>query len=134
MGKYDDIIDFPHHQSVTRPHMSMHDRAAQFAPFAALRGYGEEVNETARLTDRKIILDENEISKLDGILGLVMERIKMQPEIKVTYFIPDERKSGGAYVTYVGCVKTLDEIDRKIVFTNKMEIAIEDILDIELLS
>ena len=74
MGKYDDIINLPHHQSITRAHMPMRDRAAQFAPFAALRGYDDEVIETARLTDRKIVLDENEISKIDGVLQLVMTK------------------------------------------------------------
>lgn len=133
MGKYDDIINLPHHQSVIRPHMPIRDRAAQFAPFAALRGYDDEVIETARLTDRKIVLDENEISKIDGVLQLVMANIKFQPEIRVTYFVKDDKKSGGSYITTTGRVKNIDEYDRKIVFINKEEIQIEDILTAEIL-
>ncbi|MDD6807615.1 MAG: hypothetical protein PUD72_04095 [Oscillospiraceae bacterium] len=133
MGKYDDIINLPHHQSITRAHMPMRDRAAQFAPFAALRGYDDEVIETARLTDRKIVLDENEISKIDGVLQLVMANIKLQPEIRVTHFVKDDKKSGGAYITTTGRVKNIDEYDRKIVFTNRVEIQIEDILTAEIL-
>lgn len=133
MGKYDDIINLPHHQSITRAHMPMRDRAAQFAPFAALRGYDDEVIETARLTDRKIVLDENEISKIDGVLQLVMTNIKFQPEIRVSHFVKDDKKSGGAYITTTGRVKNIDEYDRKIVFVNKEEIQIEDILTAEIL-
>lgn len=131
MGKYDDIINLPHHQSATRAHMSMHDRAAQFAPFAALKGYDEAVVETARPTDSKIQLDENKIEKLDFILQYLSEEFPNRHNITVTYFIPDTRKQGGAYIDKIGTLKKIDEIERKLIFTDQQEIFIDDIFDIK---
>ena len=95
MSKYDDIINLPHHQSKVRPHMSVSDRAAQFAPFAALTGYGDAIRETERLTDRKIELSESQIAELDLRLGELLARIDEKPKVTITYFIADERKAGG---------------------------------------
>ena len=111
---YDDIIHLPHHQSSARPHMSLHDRAAQFAPFAALPGYGDLVRETARLTDTKVELSEDEKDKLDRSLAAVAGSLKqgIRPEAALTCFIPDERKEGGRYEVYTGSVKRIDTVRR----------------------
>ena len=98
-GPYDDIINMPHHVSASRPRMSMIDRAAQFSPFAALSGYGEAVAETARLTDRKIEIDETDQAILDMKQRILMDAISEHPLITVTYFKKDERKAGGKYLT-----------------------------------
>ena len=95
---YSDIINLPHHQSKTRPHMTNYNRAAQFAPFAALTGHSEAIDETARLTDSKIELDEYEKEIIDRKLRIITENISTMPEITVCYFVPDEKKAGGAYV------------------------------------
>lgn len=132
--RYDDIINLPHHRSATHPHMSMHDRAAQFAPFAALTGHEEAIKETARLTDESILLDENEISLLDTKLRWVQEKIARNPEISVTYFEPDKRKSGGSYQSFVGNVKKIDNYERCVVFTNGTRIFIDRIVEIDISS
>ena len=99
--RYEDIIDLPHHVSSTRPHMAIADRAAQFAPFAALTGYGDAVNETARLTDERAVLDEDRKAEIDAALRAVKKNIGEHPELSVTYFKPDDRKTGGSYITAV---------------------------------
>lgn len=130
-GPYDDIINLPRHVSKTRPQMSRQNRAAQFAPFAALTGYDAAVKETARLTDKKIELGESAIVDLDLKLGILADAASEHPEVIVTYFQPDEKKDGGAYVTAVGAVKKIDEFERVIVLLGGGEIRIEDVLDIE---
>ena len=100
MNGYDYIINMPHHVSETHPQMSMHDRAAQFSPFAALTGHSDAVKETARLTDEKIELTEEKISDLKQKLNFLNEHSAEQPEITVEYFVPDERKSGGHILLY----------------------------------
>ena len=114
---YDDIIHLPHHQSSARPHMSLHDRAAQFAPFAALPGYGDLVRETARLTDTKVELSEDEKEKLDRSLAAVAGSLKqgIRPEAALTCFVPDERKEGGRYEVYTGSVKRIDTVRRVLI-------------------
>ena len=121
---YDDIINLPHHVSATRPQMPMHDRAAQFSPFAALTGYDDAVEETARLTDEQHELSEDARNRLDEILHMIYDRIEEQPEIEVTYFVPDEMKSGGKYVTLTSRVRCIDEYERKLVFINGIQIAL----------
>ena len=96
--KYDDIIMLPHHVSKRHPQMSPLNRAAQFSPFAALTGHEDAIQETARLTDSFVEMDESRKSQLDGQLGLIRDNLDAQPEIEVTYFQPDEKKSGGAYL------------------------------------
>ena len=116
--RYDDIKHLPHHQSATRPHMSLHDRAAQFAPFAALTGYEDMVREEARMTSRQIELSESEKQRLDRKLARISESLAAGdcPKIRVCFFVPDDRKSGGRYDEYEGCVRKLDPISRCLQF------------------
>lgn len=129
--KYNDIINLPHYQSKKRPHMSIHDRAAQFSPFAALTGHDEAIKETARLTDKKTELSETTKTILNEKFSFIMEHIYDQPEITVTYFIPDTLKSGGMYVDYTGRVKKYDYHNRILHFTDNTEIDVDDIMEIE---
>ena len=131
MNGYDDIINMPHHVSGTHPHMSMHDRAAQFSPFAALTGHGDAVKETARLTDEKLELTEDEISGINQKLNFLTEHAEERPEITVEYFVPDEIKSGGAYIIVTGNFKRIDEAEQNLIFTNGDMINLNDISRIE---
>ena len=131
MGKYDDIFYLPHYQSPHRAHMPLYDRAAQFAPFAALTGYGAAIHETARLTESRIELTESEKTDLDLRLQMLTEHLSDRPEVTVTYFLPDERKDGGAYVEHTGIVKKLDTYERLIVMKDGTLIPIDDICHIE---
>lgn len=127
---YEDIIYLSHHVSTKRPQMSLHDRAAQFAPFAALTGHEEAVKEAARLTDGKIELDENEIQLLDQKLQYIREHLKERPFVIITHFVPDLRKEGGRYLEHDGVIKKIREYDRLIVMEDDTEILITDILQI----
>ena len=129
-GLYDDIIDLSHHVSETRPKMSRRDRAAQFAPFSALTGYGAIVSEEARLTNSRIELDELEKELINNVILEVIDRIEEMPRIKLTYFEPDARKSGGQYVCYEGQIIEVDEFDKKILFDDGKGIFIDDIISI----
>lgn len=128
---YLDIIDMPHHVSTTRPQMSMMERAAQFSPFAALTGYDDAITETGRLTGERIELDEDAKAALDMKHACLMEIINEQPEISVTYFLPDTKKSGGEYVTVTGNLKRFDEYERLLILTDGQKIPMDDIMDIE---
>lgn len=128
--QYDDIINLPHHQSATRPHMSNYDRAAQFAPFAALTGYDDAVKETARLTDKKVELDEYSKDTLNERLNMIQDAIDEQPEVSITYFLPDKKKSGGAYVTATDRVKKIDEYENIVLLQDGTKIPIDDIAEI----
>ena len=128
---YEDILNLPHHVSKTRPQMSMLDRAAQFSPFAALTGYDDAIKETGRLTDEKIEMDEDRKAALDMKQAYLIEMIDEQPEISITYFLPDTKKSGGAYVTVTGNLKRFDEYERLLILTDGMKIPMDDIADIE---
>lgn len=130
--KYDSIITNSHYTSRSRPHMPIGDRAAQFAPFAALTGYGDAIDETARYTDRKIELDENEKERLDISLAVLQGKIKEQPAVTVTYFVPDERKSGGKYITVSKLLKKIDITHRCMVFTDGEKIKADDVVFLEL--
>ncbi|HBR03687.1 MAG TPA: hypothetical protein DD738_13880 [Ruminiclostridium sp.] len=130
-GTYDDIINLPHHVSTTRPHMAAIDRAAQFSPFAALTGYDSAVKETARLTDERIELSEDMKDALRGKLQIIVNRIKEHPEIEITYFQPDAKKKGGAYITAIGTAKKIDEYERVIVMTDGKAIPIDEIIGID---
>ena len=118
MSGYDDIINLPHHVSETHSHMSMHERAAQFSPFAALTGHGDAVKETARLTDEKLELTEDEISGINQKLNFLTEHAEERPEITVEYFVPDERKSGGAYITVMGNFRRINEAEQNLIFAD----------------
>ena len=131
--EYGDIIDMPHHQSDKRAHMSLHDRAAQFAPFAALRGYDEEIAETARFTDDRQELSNEDIAILNEKLHIIIDNIMSKPEVSITYFIPDDKKSGGAYTTVKGNVRRIDEVNRIICLTDDTKILIDDILKIDVI-
>lgn len=130
-GPYDDIINLPHHVSKTRPQMSRAERAAQFAPFSALAGYGAALVETARLTDRRIELEEDDRAALDRKQRELLERIRERPEVAVTWFVPDARKEGGQYITTVGRLKRIDEVRRVMVLVDRTEIPLDDVFDIE---
>lgn len=129
---YDDIIHLPHHRSKKHAPMPIIDRAAQFSPFAALTGHDAAIKETARLTDRKIELDEYEIAILDEKLQQIKEKLPMNPEITVTYFQPDVRKDGGEYRTISGKVKKMDEYAKSIIMENGIRLPIEDIIELVL--
>ena len=131
MEGYKDIINLPHHVSKTRPQMSMLDRAAQFSPFAALTGYDAAIKETGRLTDEKIELSEEAKASLDRKQAYLIEMIDELPEITVTYFLPDTKKSGGAYVTVTGNLKRFDEYERLLILTDSRKIPMDDIANIE---
>ena len=129
--KYDDIINLPHHVSKKHPQMSLHDRAAQFSPFAALTGHKAAINETARLTDEKQILSEDVIAKLNEQLNLIKENIGTNQTVTITYFVPDDRKSGGAYISNTGVVKKINEYNHTVVLTDKTVIPIEQISEMQ---
>ena len=130
-GKYDKIMGLPHHVSKTRPQMPMSDRAAQFAPFAALTGYDAAIKETGRLTDERIELDVEALSTLDMKYQLLMEALDEAPEVTITYFQPDERKAGGKYVSAVGTVKKIDDFERRITMRDGTRIPMDDVLSID---
>ena len=115
---YADIIDLPHHQSATRPHMSLHDRAAQFAPFAALSGYDDMVTETARLTDTEIELSDSEIEIINSVIAEIASLTEngAHPTVSVAHFIPDPHKHGGRYEPFTGVVKRVDPIKKQLIF------------------
>jgi hypothetical protein len=129
--KYDDIINLPHHVSKKHPQMSLHDRAAQFSPFAALTGHKAAINETARLTDEKQILSEDVIAKLSEQLNLIKENIGTNQTVTITYFVPDDKKSGGAYISHTGVVKKIDEYNHTVILTDKTVIPIEQISEMQ---
>ena len=131
MEKYREIIDLPHHVSKTRPQMPMSDRAAQFAPFAALTGYDAAIKETGRLTDERIELDEEALTALDMKYQLLMDALDDKPEVTITYFQPDERKAGGKYVSAVGTVKKVDDFERRITMQDGSKIPMDDVLIID---
>ena len=127
---YDDIIDLPHHVSERHPRMSMMDRAAQFAPFAALTGYDAAIKETARLTDRKIELTEEMQARLNDRMNWLQEELQNYPPVEITYFIPDDYKEGGRYHTLQGQIKRIDNVEHMLRLCDETYIHFEDILDI----
>ena len=131
MGKYDDIINLPHHVSETHPPMSRADRAAQFSPFAALTGYDAAVRETARVTERRIELDEEAKAELNAELNRILEHLPEHPQVSITYFVPDERKSGGAYHTVTGSVRKLDSFAKTLTLADGTVISMEEMVHAE---
>lgn len=129
--KYDDIIMLSHHVSKKHPRMTMSNRAAQFSPFAALSGHDAAIRETARLTDTFMELDENAKSRLNGKLRIIRENLEQRPEVEITYFQPDEKKSGGAYVSVGGRVEKIDSYSRHIVFTDGKALPLDQIVSIQ---
>lgn len=129
-GPYDDILHLPHPTSKRHPRMPIVDRAAQFSPFAALTGHRAAIEETARVTDRRIELDEDAKEQLDQMLQLLLERIDEQPEITVTWFSPDKKKAGGQYHTATGKLKRIDTQESRLILTDGNQIPLEDLLEI----
>lgn len=130
MSNYNDILHLPHHVSQKRKQMSQHDRAAQFAPFAALTGYDAAVEETARSTGQRVELDENEKQLLNSKLQIIEERLGENFQVSITYFIPDKRKPGGAYRTETGVVKKIHPTEQLLQMSSGTTILINDILAI----
>lgn len=129
--KYDDIINLPHHISKTHPQMPLLDRAAQFAPFAALTGHDAAIKETARLTDERQDLDENTIEIINRKLQLLRERLSEKPVVTISYFEPDEKKQGGTYLRITGTIKKIDEYAQKIYMEDGKKIWIKDLVEVE---
>ena len=128
---YEDIVNLPPHISKKHPQPSMMDRAARFAPFAAITGYEEMVLEEARVTEERIDLDEGALSLLNEKLNMIQEFLDEEPEIKITYFEPDKKKTGGAYVSITGVVKRIDEYEHLVIMTDGKKIRIDDIFGLE---
>ena len=129
-GKYDDIIALPHPEPRTHPRMSLHDRAAQFSPFAALTGHSAAIAETGRLTDSRITLDESEMTRVDAALQRLRELLSQEPVASITYFVPDERKAGGSYQTITGTARRIDTVNGILLLTDRREVPIADIFGV----
>ena len=130
MNKYDDIIDLEHPTSKNHPRMNREDRAAQFAPFAELTGYAEEINEAGRLVDKKRELTEEEKESISNKINYLLEHKDDNLEVTIIYFVPDLKKQGGNYQSIKGIIKKIDQIKRFIILTNKYKILIDDIISI----
>lgn len=128
---YDDIIHLPHHVSSKHPPMSMRDRAAQFSPFAALNGHGDAIRETARLTEDFIAPDESTQRELDQKMGYLLAHIGEHPSVIITYFSPDEKKEGGAYLTKKDHLAKYDEYMQEVQLDDGTRISIKSIVNIE---
>ena len=132
IGKYDDIINLTHPTSKKHPRMPICDRAAQFAPFAALVGYDDAVEETARVTDDMIEQSDEMMAVIDEKLRYLSERIGEMPTVLVTYFLPDDKKSGGEYKIFEGRIKRLDDPDAMMIFECGKKISYDKIYSVEL--
>ncbi len=130
--KYGDILDTKWNGVRKHPRANMDVRAAQFSPFAALTGYDDEIKETARITEKEMVLSDDKKEELDRKLQLIWEKIKEKPEINVTFFVPDDKKTGGEYVTKKGFVRRIDLINGGIIFTDGSGVQISKISDIDL--
>ena len=127
---YDDIINLPHYISKKHPQMSIEARSAQFAPFSALTGYDEAIKETARLTDKRIEIDDGLKIILNNKLQYVLENLKLKPEMIFTYFVYDDKKIGGKYVEKIGVVKKIDMVEQYVMLIDKTKIPILEIINI----
>lgn len=133
MSRYDDIINIPRWNPKSHPRMSEYDRAAQFAPFAALTGYDAMVSETARLTDPKGDLDEEQMLALNETLSVIMKHINEHPKVCVTWFRKDVRKQGGEYVETEGTIRDVEPANRLIILKEGFRIPLDDIASISIL-
>ena len=129
--KYGDIINLPHHVSKKHTQLSRANYAAQFSPFAALSGYDGIVAEVARFTDERVELGDKENDILNAKLQVIGDHIKEYPEIKVTYFVKDKKKSGGAYLQRNASIKRIDDVERIMYFTDGTNLPIDDITDMQ---
>lgn len=130
MRNYDDIINLSRPQYHDLPPMSIHDRAAQFSPFAALVGYDAAVEETARLTDSRREMEEDEINELNRQLSELSDRLSERPRIRVTYFIRDKKKDGGRYASKIGNARTIDQAENRIIFTDGESVPVKDMYSV----
>lgn len=130
MRNYDDIINLSRPQYNDLPPMSIHDRAAQFSPFAALVGYDAAVEETARLTDSRREMEEDEINELNRQLYELNKRLSERPRIRVTYFIRDMKKEGGRYASKIGNARTIDQAENRIIFTDGESVPVKDMYSV----
>ena len=130
LEKYGDILDAPRPRSEKHAPMSLGNRAAQFAPFAALTGYDSAIMETGRYTEGQIELEGDRITELDQIFQEIQEKISEQPEVRVVSFIPDSRKSGGEYREFLGKVKKIDPVEKEISLVSGEQLLMKDIIDI----
>ena len=130
MSKYEDILHLPHPEPKKHQRMTLENRAAQFSPFAALTGHNEAIKETERLTDRKIELEEDAIADINRTLIWIKDNINNNPEVVVTYFVPDYKKTGGKYVTSTVNIVKINELNNCIITSDNIKIAIHNILDI----
>ncbi len=128
--KYDDIINMPHHVSRRHKQMPVSDRAAQFSPFSALSGYGDAVKETARQTDGRIYLSDDTKALINDKIRILSETSSSEP-ILITHFVPDDKKTGGEYITDTGTVKKIDGYNKVIKMSDGVVIAFKDILEID---
>ena len=128
---YEDIVNLPRPISKKHPEPTMLERAARFAPFAAITDYEEMVLEEARITEERITLDENALNLLNEKLYILQKFPDQMPTLKVTYFEPDKKKSGGAYVTYKGTVKRVESYQKLLVMNDGKKIPFEDICTLE---
>ncbi len=131
MSKYDDIINLPHPVSKKHTRMPLRDRAAQFAPFAALTGHEAAINETVRQTDERISLSEDVIDEINHRLNIIAKTIDAPKKVSIVYFVPDDRKKGGIYEEHEGAVKQIDEYKKVLIMTDDTKIPIEQIVDIK---
>ena len=130
--RYDDLLDLPHHQSTERENMSLHDRAAQFSPFAALTGHEAAIKETARITDEFVEPDADKKQELDEKLQMIRMALadNKTARVQMIFFKPDGKKSGGSYETITGNIKKIDEYNGLIVFDDNTTVKIEKVIDI----
>ena len=131
--KYGDIINLDYYVSKKHPQMSIMNRAAQFAPFAALTGYSDEISEASRIVDNKLELDDDSINDLNNKLLLINNNIKDKPKVSIIYFVPDKKKKGGKYIKIINNIRKIDLINDKIIFINKNKINISTIIKINIL-
>lgn len=131
MSRYDDIINLPHHKSAKHPQMSNYDRAAQFSPFASLTGYDDVIEETARVTEDEVELSEDAVAELDAKLAYIAARLESNPKVTITWFKPDDKKQGGAYIKSAGVIKKIDTYSRAIIFYDGQKIPFRNIVGIE---
>ena len=133
-NNYKNIIDHPHYQSKKRPHMSMEARAAHFSPFAALTGFESAIEETARLTDDALILDDSVIEEINAALREINARLDESVVADITFFVKDNRKDGGSYTTVREAVKKVNDYDQTIQMQSGLVIPLSDIINIEIVS
>ena len=132
MSSYEDMLHLPHHRSAKRAHMTQQDRAAQFAPFAALSGHEGQIAEAGRLTDEPVELTPWAVEQVDEGLRRIRQELDRCPEVTLTYFVPDGRKSGGAYRTVTARVRKLLELEQTLVLSDGTQVPFGQILSLSI--